>query len=251
MLTDFHVDLTLLSAFVEMWHPERHKFHMLWGKVTLTLQDVAYHFKLRTQGDPVGEAMQDFWTFYQHLTWGWVEELLGVRPSQNPDARKELLPIVGFNLVHMHHVDRAMRQLGADQLMPVDPVKVDAFLKTTGRFAGGSTCLGSSGRHPGNALPAASYYPTLAECTNSHASLRRESWGNGRSCSPDMQDSGGGIHLTGMQEHLDIGGLLTGRGTNMSPRRRAYSSSSKRWESPHLHQPSHHNHHSLLSHRLR
>ncbi|MED6173476.1 hypothetical protein PIB30_059882 [Stylosanthes scabra] len=33
--------------------------------------------------------MRDFQTHFGHLTWGWVEELLGVRPPQNLKARKE------------------------------------------------------------------------------------------------------------------------------------------------------------------
>ncbi|MED6196847.1 hypothetical protein PIB30_051127 [Stylosanthes scabra] len=81
MLADFHFDLTLLSAFVERWRPETHSFHMSW--------DVAYHLGLRTHGDPIGGAMRDFETHYRHPTCGWVEELLGARPEQKPEARKE------------------------------------------------------------------------------------------------------------------------------------------------------------------
>ncbi|MED6141626.1 hypothetical protein PIB30_105278 [Stylosanthes scabra] len=47
MLTDFHFDLTLLSAFVEWWRSEMHSFHISWVEVTITLQDVAYHLRLR------------------------------------------------------------------------------------------------------------------------------------------------------------------------------------------------------------
>ncbi|MED6213781.1 hypothetical protein PIB30_096702 [Stylosanthes scabra] len=36
MLTDFHFDLTLLSAFVERWRPETHNFHMSWGEVSIS-----------------------------------------------------------------------------------------------------------------------------------------------------------------------------------------------------------------------
>ncbi|MED6198482.1 hypothetical protein PIB30_066715 [Stylosanthes scabra] len=44
-----------------------------------------------------------------------------------------IVPIVCFNLVHMHDVDRVMRQLGADRPIPVDPVNNDIFLMTTSR----------------------------------------------------------------------------------------------------------------------
>ncbi|MED6192168.1 hypothetical protein PIB30_007700 [Stylosanthes scabra] len=49
-----------------------------------------------------------------------------------PEIRmwRSLVPIVCFNLVNMHHVDRVMRQLGPDQLVLVN---VDVFLTTTVR----------------------------------------------------------------------------------------------------------------------
>ncbi|MED6212233.1 hypothetical protein PIB30_081317, partial [Stylosanthes scabra] len=49
-----------------------------------------------------------------------------------------LVPILFFNLIQRHHVDRVIRQLGADQPMRVDLVNVDPFLTTTGR--GTITC---------------------------------------------------------------------------------------------------------------
>ncbi|MED6181546.1 hypothetical protein PIB30_020307 [Stylosanthes scabra] len=198
MLTNFHFDLMLLLAFVK---------------------------RLRIYGDSFGGAMRDFETHCRHLTWGWVEELLGVRPPPNPQARNEsfslkmtwlrkrmhhiptdadvdtlrqyasslgcdhvsicmevirhalaeqgssgweascmpfqwtpygsddlrflsseliryspeirtwwsLVSIMCFNLVHMHHVNQVMRQLGADQSIPIDPVNVDAFMTSIGR----------------------------------------------------------------------------------------------------------------------
>ncbi|MED6183441.1 hypothetical protein PIB30_037954 [Stylosanthes scabra] len=65
MLTDFHFDLPPLG------------------------EDVSYHLGLCIHGDPVGGAIRDFETYYQQPTWTWVEQLLGARPEQNPEARKD------------------------------------------------------------------------------------------------------------------------------------------------------------------
>ncbi|MED6135844.1 hypothetical protein PIB30_050446 [Stylosanthes scabra] len=74
MLTDFHFNLTLHSAFVVRRRLKTHSFHMLFYQ---------HH------GDPIDRAMRDFQTFYRHPTWGWSEELLGDRPAPIPEARKQ------------------------------------------------------------------------------------------------------------------------------------------------------------------
>ncbi|QHO53703.1 uncharacterized protein DS421_2g50290 [Arachis hypogaea] len=61
-LRDFTFDNSLISALVEQWRPETHTFHLPWGEVTITLQDVAYHLGLRAQGNPVGWCLRDFAT---------------------------------------------------------------------------------------------------------------------------------------------------------------------------------------------
>ncbi|QHO37009.1 uncharacterized protein DS421_4g107930 [Arachis hypogaea] len=88
-LKDFIFDNTLISAFVERWRPETHTFHLSWGECTITLQDVAYHLGLCTDGEPVVECMRDFQTWHQCSTWQWVEDLLGARPPMQSQGRKE------------------------------------------------------------------------------------------------------------------------------------------------------------------
>ncbi|XP_015943712.1 serine/threonine-protein phosphatase 7 long form homolog [Arachis duranensis] len=53
-LRDFTFENFLISTLMERWRPETHTFHLPWGEVTITLQDVAYRLGLRTHGNPVG-----------------------------------------------------------------------------------------------------------------------------------------------------------------------------------------------------
>ncbi|RYR34157.1 hypothetical protein Ahy_A10g048889 [Arachis hypogaea] len=53
-LRDFTFDNFLISALVERWRPETHTFHLSWGEVTITLQDMAYHLSLRAHRNPIG-----------------------------------------------------------------------------------------------------------------------------------------------------------------------------------------------------
>ncbi|KAH0708939.1 hypothetical protein KY290_010483 [Solanum tuberosum] len=50
-------DRALVTAMVERWRPETHCFHLPFGEVTITLQDVQVLFGLRIDGDDV--YMQD------------------------------------------------------------------------------------------------------------------------------------------------------------------------------------------------
>ncbi|XP_049394812.1 serine/threonine-protein phosphatase 7 long form homolog [Solanum stenotomum] len=50
-------DRALVTAMVERWRPETHCFHLPFGEVTITLQDVQVLFGLRIDGDVV--YMQD------------------------------------------------------------------------------------------------------------------------------------------------------------------------------------------------
>ncbi|QHO53030.1 uncharacterized protein DS421_2g44350 [Arachis hypogaea] len=79
-LRDFLFDNSLITTFIEHWHPETHTFHLPWDECTITMQDVAYHLGLCIYREPMGGCLHDFQTWYQHLTWEWVKELLGARP---------------------------------------------------------------------------------------------------------------------------------------------------------------------------
>ncbi|RYR76256.1 hypothetical protein Ahy_A01g000866 [Arachis hypogaea] len=59
LLRDFTFDNFLISALMERWRPETHMFHLPWGEVTITLQDVAYHLGLCAHGNPVGGCLPD------------------------------------------------------------------------------------------------------------------------------------------------------------------------------------------------
>ncbi|XP_072090569.1 protein MAINTENANCE OF MERISTEMS-like [Arachis hypogaea] len=78
---DFTFDNSLITAFVEQWHPETHTFHLPWDEATITLQDVLYHLGLRAHRDPVG-CLRDFGRWYH--TEQLVERLLGAGPPVAP-----------------------------------------------------------------------------------------------------------------------------------------------------------------------
>ncbi|QHO36412.1 uncharacterized protein DS421_9g283630 [Arachis hypogaea] len=78
-LRDFTFDNSLISAHVERWRPETHTFHLPWGEVTITLQEVAYHLGLRAHGNPVEGCLRDFGRWYNTETWAMMLQLLGVR----------------------------------------------------------------------------------------------------------------------------------------------------------------------------
>ncbi|XP_016191699.1 serine/threonine-protein phosphatase 7 long form homolog [Arachis ipaensis] len=91
-LKDFNFDNSLISTLVERRRLETHTFHLPWGKVTIILQDVAYHLGLRAHGNPVGGCLRDFGRWYNTETWAMVEQLLGARPpvaAQQAAQRKE------------------------------------------------------------------------------------------------------------------------------------------------------------------
>ncbi|QHO59266.1 uncharacterized protein DS421_3g97730 [Arachis hypogaea] len=109
-LRDFTFDNFLILALVERWRLETHMFHLPWGEVTITLQDVAYHLGLRAHGNPVGGCLRDIGQWYNTETWAMVEQLLGARPplvAQQAAQRKEsfTLKLVWLhksnNLVHV------------------------------------------------------------------------------------------------------------------------------------------------------
>ncbi|RYR65197.1 hypothetical protein Ahy_A03g011164 [Arachis hypogaea] len=104
-LRDFTFDNFLILALVERWRLETHMFHLPWGDVTITLQDVAYHLGLRAHGNPVGGCLRDIGQWYNTETWAMVEQLLGARPplvAQQAAQRKESFTL---KLVWLHWLD--------------------------------------------------------------------------------------------------------------------------------------------------
>ncbi|XP_057426421.1 uncharacterized protein LOC130719832 [Lotus japonicus] len=45
------VDQSIISAFVERWHPETSSFHLPWGEMTITLEDVSALLHLPVEGE--------------------------------------------------------------------------------------------------------------------------------------------------------------------------------------------------------
>ncbi|MED6202796.1 hypothetical protein PIB30_109211, partial [Stylosanthes scabra] len=46
---------------------------------------------------------------------------------------RSAVPVVCFNFVHMHHIDRVIRQYGGEQPVPRLPVDVTRYMSSTGR----------------------------------------------------------------------------------------------------------------------
>ena len=69
------INASLIAGLVERWRPETHTFHMPFGDMTVTLQDVSALWGLSIRGTPVG-GVSDSTRFA-----GYVEELLGADPS--------------------------------------------------------------------------------------------------------------------------------------------------------------------------
>lgn len=53
------VDKVLVSAFVERWHPETNTFHLPFGEMTITLDDVANILGIPVGGAPVATLVED------------------------------------------------------------------------------------------------------------------------------------------------------------------------------------------------
>ncbi|KAJ4747278.1 Serine/threonine-protein phosphatase 7 long form-like protein [Rhynchospora pubera] len=90
-----NVDMPLLKAMVEFWRPETHTFHFPVGEMTVTLQDVAFLYGLRSTGIPVRSNTRGPWeekihaNLYPHEDLGeWHRE----RSSRKGDV------VVGNNI---------------------------------------------------------------------------------------------------------------------------------------------------------
>ncbi|MED6179283.1 hypothetical protein PIB30_115701, partial [Stylosanthes scabra] len=55
--------------------------------------------------------------------------------SAQPEVHtwRSAVPVVCFNFVHMHHIDRVIRQYGGEKPVPRLPVDVTRYMASTGR----------------------------------------------------------------------------------------------------------------------
>ncbi|RYR40258.1 hypothetical protein Ahy_A09g045981 [Arachis hypogaea] len=56
----FWLDESLVSTFIERWHPETHTFHMPFGECSIMLQDMAYQLGLPVDGKAISGCLTDF-----------------------------------------------------------------------------------------------------------------------------------------------------------------------------------------------
>ena len=57
-----NVNKYLISAFVEHWYPETNTFHMSFGEMTITLDDVASLLHIPIEGSPIQSVTYDMET---------------------------------------------------------------------------------------------------------------------------------------------------------------------------------------------
>ena len=77
------MDAPLLTAFVDLWRPETHSFHLPCGEVSITLQDVAMILGLPLEGSAVtGMIQSDGWR-------DMVQAQVGIRPPEPPEGVKD------------------------------------------------------------------------------------------------------------------------------------------------------------------
>ncbi|XP_039069854.1 protein MAIN-LIKE 2-like [Hibiscus syriacus] len=66
-----NLESNLIYALVERWRPETHKFHLLCGKCTITLEDISLHWGLLVDGDVIsGVADGDYHSLYDKYLGG-------------------------------------------------------------------------------------------------------------------------------------------------------------------------------------
>ena len=73
-----HPDASLITSFIERWHPETNSFHMPWGEMTITLHDVYYILGLPISGVMVKHGVRT----------STLADMIGEHLSISPDEVK-------------------------------------------------------------------------------------------------------------------------------------------------------------------
>ena len=73
----------MITTFVEQWRPETHTFHLPYGEMTITLQDVEAIMGLTIEGEAMVGPTKRTWTEL-------CAEMLGI---QIPNGRQTMLKV--------------------------------------------------------------------------------------------------------------------------------------------------------------
>ncbi|QHO15393.1 uncharacterized protein DS421_10g294550 [Arachis hypogaea] len=106
-----------IDALVERWRPETYTFHLPHGECTITLEDVAMIFGLRTHGLPVIGSTD-------HNTSGLENECMiqfGIAPGPN-DHRGSGVKLAWFRTLkrRQHLTDAAWLRMSSIGPLPMD-----------------------------------------------------------------------------------------------------------------------------------
>ena len=81
------INASLIAGLVERWRPETHTFHLPFGEMTVTLQDVSALWGLPIQGVPVG-GISDPTEVEERTINARLAELLGAQSSIRDNGGK-------------------------------------------------------------------------------------------------------------------------------------------------------------------
>lgn len=96
-LGSINVDPNIVAALVERWRPETHSFHLPFGEMTVTLQDVSCLWGLPISGKPITGVA---------VSYSWREKLERLLHTNVPDKAFRVRKARGKEMYSAYHLRR-------------------------------------------------------------------------------------------------------------------------------------------------